>query len=71
MELHSGSSALSHPRPSHSTSKKNLWRRKCVSRGIFRTVEERVEEGFAPFNHYFVCNTAAESLCDLSAVILH
>ncbi len=31
--------------------KKNLWRRKCVRRAIFRNVE------VAPFNPYFVCNT--------------
>ncbi len=36
--------------------KKNLWRRKCVRRTIFRNVEVRVEGGFAPFNPYFVCN---------------
>ncbi len=37
--------------------KKNLWRRKCVRREIFRTVEVRVEGGFSLFNPYFVCNT--------------
>ncbi len=31
---------------------KNLWRRKCVRRAIFRNVEVRVEVG------YFVCNTS-------------
>ncbi len=31
----------------------------------------KVEGGFAPFNPYFVCNTAAGSLCDLSGAILH
>ncbi len=45
--------------------KKNLWRRKCVRRAMFQTVEVRVTEVFAPFNLYFVCNTAAGSLCDL------
>ncbi len=37
---------------------KNLWRRKCVRRGIFRTVEVKVEGDEAPFNPYFVCNTS-------------
>ncbi len=41
---------------------KNLWRRKCVRRAIFRTVEGST---------YSVYNTAAGSLCDLSGVILH
>ncbi len=38
--------------------KKNLWRRKCVRREIFRNVEVRIEGGLAPFNPYFVCNTS-------------
>ncbi len=50
--------------------KKNLWRRKCVRRGIFRNVEVRVEGRFVPFSPYFVCNTAIESLCDLYGVPL-
>ncbi len=37
---------------------KNLWRRKCVRRAIFRKVGVRVEGDFAPFNSYFVCNTS-------------
>ncbi len=47
--------------------KKNLWRRRCVRRTIFRMVEVRVDG----VNPYFVCNTAAGSLYDLSEVILH
>ncbi len=37
---------------------KNHWRRKCVRRAIFRTVNGRVEGSEAPFNLYFVCNTS-------------
>ncbi len=37
---------------------KNLWRRKCVRRVIFRNLEVMVEGGFALFNPYFVCNTS-------------
>ncbi len=37
---------------------KNLWRRKCVRRGIFRNVEVRVEGSEAPLNPYFVCNSS-------------
>ncbi len=48
----------------------NRWRRKCVRRGIFRTVEVRVAGRFVPFNPYFVCNTAIGSLCDLYGVTL-
>ncbi len=47
--------------PATGSGRKNLWRRKCVRRTIFRNVEVRVERGegdFAPFNHYFVCNTS-------------
>ncbi len=44
---------------------KNLWRRKCVRKMIFRNVEVRVEGRFVPFNPYFVCNTAIGSLNDL------
>ncbi len=36
----------------------NLWRGKCVRRGIFWNVEVRVGRGFTPFNPYFVCNTS-------------
>ncbi len=43
---------------------KNLWRRKCGRRAIFRNVEVRVEGRFVPFNPYFVCNTDIGSLCD-------
>ncbi len=50
--------------------KKNLWRRKCVRREIFRNIEVRVEGRFVPFNPYFVCNTAIGSLCDLYGVPL-
>ncbi len=49
---------------------KNLWRRKCVRRAIFRTVEVKVEGRFVPFNPYFVCNTTIGSLCDLYGVLL-
>ncbi len=49
---------------------KNLWRRKCVRRVIFWTVEVRVEGTFVPFNAYIVCNTAIGSLCDLYGVPL-
>ncbi len=49
---------------SHLKKIKNLWRRKCVRRAIFRNVEVRVEGRFVPFNPYFVCNTAIGSLCD-------
>ncbi len=44
--------------PERRRDKKNLWRRKCVRRAIFRNVEVRVERGFAPFNPYFVCNAS-------------
>ncbi len=47
--------------------KKKLWRRKCIRRGIFRTVEVRVKEVIAPFNPYFLCNRAKGSLCDLGS----
>ncbi len=40
------------------TKKKNLWRRKCVRRAIFWTVEVKVEGDEDPFNPYFVCNTS-------------
>ncbi len=33
-------------------------------------LEHRSKGSFAPFNPYFVCNTAAGSLCDLLGVIL-
>ncbi len=36
--------------------------------------EERyfgMKKQFAPFNHYFVCDTATGSLCNLKGVILH
>ncbi len=33
--------------------------KKSVRRAIFRNIEVRVDRGFAPFNPYFVCDTAA------------
>ncbi len=54
------------------SSKKNLWRRKCVKRAIFRNVEIRVEEGASPTSTLTLFATRPTvSLCDLSGVILH
>ncbi len=53
-----------HRRSSHGKKIKNLWRRKCVRRSIFRNIEVRAEGRFVPFNPYFVWNTAIGSLCD-------
>ncbi len=53
---------LSGPRTLKWANLKNLWRRKCVRRAIFRTVEVRVEGGET---------RPTVSLCDLSGVILH
>ncbi len=53
-----------HRGPSHGKKIKILWHRKCVRRGIFRTIEVRIEGRFVPFNPYFVCNTAIGSLCN-------
>ncbi len=59
-----GISAKFHRGSSHGKKIKNLWRRKCVRRAIFRTVEVRVESRFVPVNPHIVCNTAIGSLCD-------
>ncbi len=42
-----------HRRSSHGKKITNLWRRKCVRRAIFRSVEVRAEGRFVPFNPYF------------------